>query len=307
MTGAPPYNAQSPTQQHRYAAYSSPNKNHPYYPNNEQPPQQYHQHPPQTPPAFGPSSVARSPHFSHASSPMPSALPPPLNGTAPPHPPHPESSSQYQGHPAGGQLPPPRPYGASVLPGNGISSYGTSHGHPSSRPEGHSQSPTRESESPYRVRGNGVSYGHSMMREPRPVSPPQETVRIVPVTPLACDLLNFSPLRNLLELPTRCLSPASCPDRQTSSLRESRPLRLPPCPSPRLTLPPFMSTDTWTTSMRQETCTLDLKKGSWNPTWMAPEDHTPLTGSPNPNRNCLVWSLVHHLGSHSRLAWTWSK
>ncbi|KAJ5775711.1 uncharacterized protein N7511_000722 [Penicillium nucicola] len=171
MTGAPPYNAQSPTQQHRYAAYSSPNKNHQYYPNNEQPPQQFHQHPPQTPPAF-PPAVARSPHFSHAS-PMPSSLAP-LNGTAPSHPPHPESSSQFQGHPAGAQLPPPRPYSASVHPGNGISPYATSHGHPPSRPEGHSQSPTRESESPYHVRGNGVSYGHSMMREPRPVSP-QET------------------------------------------------------------------------------------------------------------------------------------
>lgn len=178
MTGAPPYNAQSPTQQQRYPAYTSPNKNHPYYPNNEQPPQQYHQHPPQTPPAFGPSSVARSPHFSHAS-PMPSALPPPLNGSAPPHPSHPESS-QYQGHSASGsQLPLPRPYSSSVITGNGASPYGSStpHGHPSSRPEGHSQSPTLDSESPYQMRGNGPGYGPSMMREPRPASP-QGTVGI---------------------------------------------------------------------------------------------------------------------------------
>jgi DNA helicase INO80 len=172
MTGAPPYNGQSPTQQQRYPAYTSPNKNHPYYPNNEQPPPQYHQPPPQTPPAFGPSSVARSPHFSHAP-PMPSTLPPPLNGSAPPHPSHPEAS-QYQGHPAGGsQLSFPRPYSSSVITGNGASPYGSStpHGHPPSRPDGHSQSPTRESESPYRMRGNGAGYGPSMAREPRPASP----------------------------------------------------------------------------------------------------------------------------------------
>ncbi|OGE57279.1 hypothetical protein PENARI_c002G04408 [Penicillium arizonense] len=223
MTGAPPYNAQSPTQQHRYAAYSSPNKNHPYYPNNEQPPQQYHQHPPQTPPAFGPSSVARSPHFSHASSPMPSALPPPLNGTAPPHPPHPESSSQYQGHPAGGQLPPPRPYGASVLPGNGISSYGTSHGHPSSRPEGHSQSPTRESESPYRVRGNGVSYGHSMMREPRPVSPPQETKPARAADPMSfASILSGPTDEQPARKPSPPPAPMSVPAPHTPSIYEHR-------------------------------------------------------------------------------------
>lgn len=171
MTGAPPYNAQSPSQQPRYPAYTSPNKNHPYYPNNEQPPQ-YHQHPPQTPPAFGPTSVARSPHFSHAS-PMPSTLPPPLNGSAPPHPSHPEAS-QYPGHSASGsQLPLPRPYSSSVITGNGASPYSSStpHGHPPSRPELHSQSPTRESESPYQMRGNGAGYGPSMMREPRPASP----------------------------------------------------------------------------------------------------------------------------------------
>ncbi|KAJ5145923.1 Helicase C-terminal [Penicillium bovifimosum] len=171
MTGAPPYNGQSPTQQQRYPAYSSPTKNHQYYPNNEQQPPQYHQPPPQTPPAFGSSSVARSPHFSHAS-PMPSTLPPPLNGSAPPHPSHPEAS-QYQGHPPGPQLSFPRPYSSSVITGNGASPYGSGpHGHPSSRPEGHSQSPTRESESPYRMRGNGAGYGPSMAREPRPASPP---------------------------------------------------------------------------------------------------------------------------------------
>lgn len=184
MTGAPPYNAQSPTQQHRFGSYESPSKNRPFYPNNEQPPaQQQPPYPPRTPPAFGPSSISRSPRFSHASSPMPASLPPPLNGSAPPpHPSHPESSSQYQGHSAAGtpQLPLPRPFSSSVIPGNGNSPYGpsTPHGHPSSRPEGNSQSPTRESESPYRVRGNGAGYGPSMLLEPRPASPPRESVRL---------------------------------------------------------------------------------------------------------------------------------
>lgn len=179
MTGAPPYNAQSPTQQHRYPPYESPTKNRPFYPNGEQPPpqqqqqQQYSQHPPQTPPAFGPSSVTRSPRFSHAS-PMP-----PLNGAAPP--PHPESSSQYQAHGSGppSQLPLPRPFGSSVLSGNGASPYGTStpHGHPSGHPDAHSKSPTRESESPYHARGNGAGYATGGVRETRAASPQRASVR----------------------------------------------------------------------------------------------------------------------------------
>ncbi|KAJ5099383.1 hypothetical protein N7532_006384 [Penicillium argentinense] len=185
MTGAPPYNAQSPTQQQRYPSYeSSPSKNRPFYPNNDQPQQpgqqQYPPHPPQTPPAFPPASVSRSPRFSHASSPMPGSLPPPVNGAAPPaHPSHPESSSQYQGHSASGtsSLPPPRPFSSSILPGNGASPYGpsTPHGHPSGRPEGHSQSPARESESPYHVRGNGAGYGSATAQEPRRSPPPSDS------------------------------------------------------------------------------------------------------------------------------------
>ncbi|KAJ5524813.1 Helicase C-terminal [Penicillium frequentans] len=178
MTGAPPYNAQSPTQQHRFPTYESPGKNRPFYPNGEQPPPQqqpYSQHPPQTPPAFGPSSVSRSPRFSHASSPMPASLPPPLNGAAPPH----ADQSQYQAHATGAtsQLPLPRPFPSSVLPGNGTSPYSAAapHGHPSNHPDAHSQSPTRESESPFRVRSNGAGYATSMMRESRPASPPRES------------------------------------------------------------------------------------------------------------------------------------
>lgn len=183
MTGAPPYNAQSPTQQHRYPVYESPTKNGPFYPNGEQPPsqqqQQYGQNPPQTPPAFGPQSVTRSPRFSHASSPMPASLPPPLNGAAPSLS-HPESSSQYQAHPPAGssQLPLPRPFSSSVLSANGTSPYGpsTPHAHPSSRPDAPSQSPSRDPESPYRSRGNGAGYPAPVMREPRPASPPRESV-----------------------------------------------------------------------------------------------------------------------------------
>lgn len=185
MTGAPPYNAQSPTQQHRFAAYESPTKNRPFFPNNDQSQgqqqqqqqQQFSQHPPQTPPAFGPSSVPRSPRFSHASSPLPSTLPPPLNGTAPPpHSSHTETSSQYPGSSGSANpgLPLPRPFSSSVMSGNGTSPYGpsTPHGHPS-RPDSHSQSPNRESESPYRVRGNGVGYTPSA---PKAASPTRESV-----------------------------------------------------------------------------------------------------------------------------------
>ncbi|OJJ96771.1 hypothetical protein ASPACDRAFT_80997 [Aspergillus aculeatus ATCC 16872] len=178
MTGAPPYNPQSPTQQSRYSAYSSPSKNRPYYPNNND---QYQQHPPQTPPAFPPQpSMARSPHFSHAPSPLPATLPP-LNGAAPSS--HPsDTSSQYQAHSSAGtpQFPLPRPYSNSVLSGNGATPYGhstPSHAHPSGRPDSHSQiSPPKESESPYPMGGHGVApYPSSVMRESRHSSPPKET------------------------------------------------------------------------------------------------------------------------------------
>lgn len=174
MTGAPPYNAQSPTQQHHFAVYNSPSKNRSYYPINEQQQQQYPQHPPQTPPAYG-ASVARSPGFSHASSPLPTAMPPPLNGNA--QPPHPESSSQYHGLSSNStpQFPLPRPFSSSMLPGNSTSPFAppTPHGHPPSRPDAHS--PSLEPGSPYHMRGNGAGYPSSIMREQRPASP-AETV-----------------------------------------------------------------------------------------------------------------------------------
>ncbi|KAH8434649.1 chromatin-remodeling ATPase INO80 [Aspergillus melleus] len=173
MTGAPPYNPQSPSQQPHYPAYSPPSKNRPFYPNNDQ----YQQHPPQTPPAFPPqSSLSRSPHYSHASSPLPAALPP-LKGNAPaPHPSDP--SSQYQPHSSAGAPPQylPRPYSGSVLSGNGASPYShspSSHPHPSGRPESHPQlSPKKEAaSSPYSLGSHSYS---SMAREPRTASPPKD-------------------------------------------------------------------------------------------------------------------------------------
>ncbi|KAJ5495436.1 Chromatin-remodeling ATPase [Penicillium diatomitis] len=182
MTGAQPYNGESPQQQPRFAANESPAKNHSFYPSNEpsqgpQQPQPSFAHPPapQTPPAFGAAAVSRSPRFTHAS-PLPSStLPPPLNGAAPPPPPSlPETSSQYSSGPSGSAtpgLPLPRPFSSTVMTGNGTSPYGPSaaHAHPTSRLESHSQSPTRDSHSPYGLRGNGVVYGSSAPKSTSPV------------------------------------------------------------------------------------------------------------------------------------------
>ncbi|KAJ9196358.1 hypothetical protein DTO271D3_852 [Paecilomyces variotii] len=172
MTGAPPYGVQSPTQQARFTAYSPPNKNSPYYPNNEH----YQQPAAQTPSAFPPQApLARSPHFSQAPSPLPTTLPP-LNGSAPPPPPHAEAASQYPAHSSTGppQYSIPPPYAGSVIPGNASAPYNhTSHAHPSSRPQALSQSPKKEPESSFDVRSNGAAYSSQspMMRETRPASP----------------------------------------------------------------------------------------------------------------------------------------
>lgn len=170
MTGAPPYNPHSPTQQSRYPAYSPPNKTpHHFYPGNDQ----YQQHPPQTPPAFPPhSTLSRSPHYAHATPSLPATLPP-LSS---------DPGAQYQVHSATPtpQFSLPRPYSGSILPGNGASPYAQStpsHAPPPPRLESHSQSPTkRETDSPYSMAGNSAP-GYSMMREPpRPASPLKEAV-----------------------------------------------------------------------------------------------------------------------------------
>ncbi|KAL4980233.1 SNF2 family N-terminal domain-containing protein [Aspergillus desertorum] len=203
MTGAPPYQPQSPTQQPRYPAYSPTNKPRHYYPNNEQ----YQQHPPQTPPAFPQSNLARSPHYSHAPSPMPGALPP-LNGGAPP-PPHPsDPSPQYQIHSATGtpQYPLPRPYSGSLLPATGASSYGPStpsHAHPSSRPDSHALvSPKTEPETHFAL-NHGVP-AYSVMREPRQASPAKEAQKPA----RAADPMSFA---SILSGPTEEQAPPKRP------------------------------------------------------------------------------------------------
>ncbi|KAE8146018.1 SNF2 family N-terminal domain-containing protein [Aspergillus avenaceus] len=205
MTGAPPFNPQSPTQQHRYPAYSPPTKNRSFYANNEQ----YQQHPPQTPPAFPPqSTMSRSPHYSHAS-PLLATLPP-LNGSAPPpHPP--ESSTQFQTHSSAGapQFPLPRPYSGSVLSSNGASPYGhstSSHAHPSSRPDGHSQlSPKKEAESSY-IGGHGVTgYPSSVAREQKPASPPKEAKPARAADPMSFASILSGPAEE--RPPPKCQSP----------------------------------------------------------------------------------------------------
>lgn len=175
MTGAPPpYGAQSPTQQPRFAVYSPPNKSHPFYPNNDQ----YQQHPPQTPPAYPQhASLSHSPHFSRGSPPMSTTLPP-LNGSAPP-PPVSDHSPQYQAHPPQG-APPftlPRPFSGPVLPTNGVPIYNhssPSHAHPPPQPGSHSQSPKRENEPFFSMGGEAAGYPGHMTREPRPASPPKD-------------------------------------------------------------------------------------------------------------------------------------
>ncbi|KAL4734885.1 SNF2 family N-terminal domain-containing protein [Aspergillus similis] len=203
MTGAPPYHPQSPTQQSHYAGYSPSNKPRHYYPNNEH----YQQQPPQTPPAFPQPNLARSPHYSHAPSPMSGTLPP-LNGGAP-TPAHPsDPSPQYQTHSAAGtpQYPLPRPYSGSLLPASGASPYGPStpsHAHPSSRPDSHAHvSPKKEPESHFALNHGAPAY--AVMREPQ-ASPPKEAKPA-----RAADPMSFA---SILSGPTEEQAP---PKRQSS-------------------------------------------------------------------------------------------
>ncbi|KAL2865678.1 chromatin-remodeling ATPase INO80 [Aspergillus lucknowensis] len=204
MTGAPPYNPQSPTQQSRYSAYSPPNKPRHFYSNNDQ----YQQRPPQTPPAFPQPNLARSPHYSHAPSPIPGTLPP-LNGNGPP-PLHPsDPPSQYQAHSAAGTplYSLARPYSGSLMPGNSASPYGPStpsHAHPSSRPDSHSHvSPKKEPEQPFSLNHGVPAYSSSLMREPRPTSPPKEAKPA-----RAADPMSFA---SILSGPTEDRSPPKRP------------------------------------------------------------------------------------------------
>lgn len=228
MSGAPPYNPQSPTQQSRYPVYSPPNKNRPFYSNNDQ----YQQHPPHTPPAYPsqPAAMSRSPHHPHAQSPLPGTLPP-LNGAAPP-PHHPDASSQFQPHAAAGtpQYSLPRPYSGSVLSSNGTTPYGhstASHAHPSARPDGPPHlSPKKEMEPSFSMGSHGVpGYPPSAMREPRLASPPKEVVcdlnkslRAASVKGECIANVVLSRIRNPREPQIPCPSRVSCPARPKTGL-----------------------------------------------------------------------------------------
>lgn len=188
MTGGhPPYTARSPTQQQQPSHFYSPSsKNPPYYSNNE-----HYQHPPHTPPFPPPPALARSPQYGHPSSPLNTTLPP-LNGAAPSHPPHSDSSPQYHGHSNSTgppQFPVRRPYSESILSTNTSTPPGPyghstpSHAHPGSRPDNLSQSPKRDMDMPFNMiqgRGNGYSSQSPMAREQRPPSP-KETVRLITI------------------------------------------------------------------------------------------------------------------------------
>ncbi|KAB8078063.1 putative DNA helicase ino80 [Aspergillus leporis] len=227
MTGAPPYNPQSPTQQHRYPGYSPPSKNRPFYTNNDQ----YQQHPPQTPPAFPPqSTMSRSPHYSHAS-PLPATLPP-LNGSAPP--PHPsDPPSQFQTHSSAGtpQFPLPRPYSGSVLPGNGASPYGhstPSHSHSSGRPDGHPQLPLKkETDSSY-MGGHGVGYPSSIMRESKPASPLKEAKPARAADPMSFASILSGPAEERSPPKRQSPPPETAPVPLVSTPRKAAQLSPPP-------------------------------------------------------------------------------
>lgn len=243
MSGAPPYNPQSPTSQPRYPAYSPSNKNRAYYPNNDQ----FPQHPPQTPPAFPPAqpaSLSRSPHYAHAPSPLPGTLPP-LNGTGA----HPSDPAAPYSHSASGtpQFPLPRPYSGSSIPAN-PSTYGhhspSRNHHPSGRLDGY-LSPKREADSPYPVGGPAVAgYPPALVREPRRASPPKETVGPVPSS--TGRTIPQSPGLTLVHLqkPARAADPMSfasilsgpaeerSPPKRPSPLPEAAPPAPAPAPAP---------------------------------------------------------------------------
>lgn len=190
MTGAPYNHSQSPpSQQPPYPVYSSsPSKSHhPFYASNDHH-QQYPQHPPQTPPTFShtpaPANLSASPHYAHATPSMPSTLPP-LNGAEQPA----AGGIQYHGvhSSASGSAPAPappyslpRPYSASVMPGNGASppyAHSTpSHSHQSrpNDPASAAQSPPRRDADPAFSRmGNGAP-GVSILQDPPPPPSPKE-------------------------------------------------------------------------------------------------------------------------------------
>lgn len=167
MAGAPPYNMQSPTQQQRYPSYSpSTRERQPYASNNDP-----YQHPPRTPPSFPPpSSLARSPHYVRAASPINTL--PPLNGPvvnadgSPPY--HAHSTSSASAYAL------PRPFNGSLMSSTSHSPPPTyshpagSHSLASNMTDPFSRSPRRDSESYGMGSANGGHISQQTMRPPSP-------------------------------------------------------------------------------------------------------------------------------------------
>ncbi|PGH15786.1 hypothetical protein AJ79_02166 [Helicocarpus griseus UAMH5409] len=173
MAGGPPYTVHSPTQQPRFANYSPSPRDRSSYSNNDP-----YQPPPHTPPAYPPSSLARSPHFGHAASPMMNTTLPPLNGSAP----HADTSPSYHAHSTSAtpQFSLHRPYGGSHMSSSAHSPppslYGqqvSSHTHPNASTEPMARSPKREPETALDTRPNSLGYASQspMMRDTKPASP----------------------------------------------------------------------------------------------------------------------------------------
>ncbi len=152
MSGTPAFTAatvRSPTQTNHFVPYSPTNKNRPFF-NQEQ-----YQGPPQTPPAFTPSTLARSPHFGpHPAvvSPLPAT-----NG----HGPHPSESNQpYQSNPASPPYHLQRTYSGQLIPAHNPPPFGgtpSSHAHPSSRQGSLVQSPNKENSTQQNTNMNGFA------------------------------------------------------------------------------------------------------------------------------------------------------
>ncbi|EEQ86916.1 DNA helicase INO80 [Blastomyces dermatitidis ER-3] len=219
MAGGPPYTVHSPTQQPRYANYSpSSSRDRSSYPNNDP-----YQPPPHTPPAYPPSSMARSPHFAHPPSPRMNTTLPPLNGSVS----HPDTSPSYHAHSTSAtpQFPLHRPYGNSHMASSAhspppslysqqaSSSSSHPHPHPHGGTESMTRSPKREHEPIHDMRPNNMGYSSQspMMRDTRPASPKESK-------PARTDPMSFA---SILSGPTEERPPRkSTPPPQVSKVNE---------------------------------------------------------------------------------------
>ncbi|EEH06085.1 DNA ATP-dependent helicase [Histoplasma capsulatum G186AR] len=221
MAGGPPYTVHSPTQQPRFASYSPTSRDRSSYPNNDP-----YQAPPHTPPAYPPSSMARSPRFGHAPSPMMNPTLPPLNGSAS----HPDTSPSYHAHSTSAtpQFSTHRPYGSSNMsssvhspPPNLYGQQVPSHNHPHGGTESITRSPKRDHETMHDTRPNSMGYSSqsSLMRDSRPASTKESK-------PTRTDPMSFA---SILSAPTE-----ERPPRKTTSPprvnKVNEPLTIAPAP-----------------------------------------------------------------------------